>query len=104
MGYYQQHLFFCINQRATGKQCCQNNNATDFLHYAKQQLRELDLLGEGKIRVSSSGCMGRCTEGPVLVIYPEGVWYQYHTCADIDQIIHEHLLNGSIVTRLVLEE
>jgi (2Fe-2S) ferredoxin len=68
--------------------------------YAKDKIRALNLNGKGKIRVNSAGCMDRCDEGPVLVVYPEGVWYTYVDKHDIDEIIEEHLLNGRIVTRL----
>jgi (2Fe-2S) ferredoxin len=44
--------------------------------------------------------MDRCGEGPVLVVYPEGVWYTYHDKADIDEIIEEHLQHGRVVERL----
>jgi (2Fe-2S) ferredoxin len=44
--------------------------------------------------------MDRCDEGPVLVIYPEAVWYSYIDQEDIDEIIEEHLLNGRPVERL----
>ncbi len=68
--------------------------------YAKDKIRALNLNGKGKIRVNSAGCMDRCDEGPVLVVYPDGVWYTYVDEHDIDEIIEEHLLNGRIVTRL----
>jgi (2Fe-2S) ferredoxin len=68
--------------------------------YAKDKIRALNLNGKGKIRVNSAGCMDRCDEGPVLVVYPDGVWYTYVDKHDIDEIIEEHLLNGRIVTRL----
>jgi (2Fe-2S) ferredoxin len=68
--------------------------------YAKDKIRALNLNGKGKIRVNSAGCMDRCDEGPVLVVYPDGVWYTYMDKHDIDEIIEEHLLHGRIVTRL----
>ena len=68
--------------------------------YAKDKIRALNLSGKGKIRVNSAGCMDRCDEGPVLVVYPDGVWYTYVDKHDIDEIIEEHLLHGRIVTRL----
>jgi (2Fe-2S) ferredoxin len=68
--------------------------------YAKDKIRALNLSGKGKIRVNSAGCMDRCDEGPVLVVYPDGVWYTYVDKHDIDEIIEEHLLNGRVVTRL----
>ena len=68
--------------------------------YAKDKIRALNLSGKGKIRVNSAGCMDRCDEGPVLVVYPDGVWYTYLDKHDIDEIIEEHLLHGRVVTRL----
>ena len=46
--------------------------------------------------------MGRCDEGPVIVVYPEGVWYTYVDEEDLDEIIEEHLLKGNVVKRLKL--
>ena len=68
--------------------------------YAKEKIKALNLNGKGKIRVNSAGCMDRCEEGPVMVVYPEGVWYTYVDKHDIDEIIEEHLLHGRVVTRL----
>ena len=44
--------------------------------------------------------MGRCEEGPVIVVYPEGIWYTYRNEKDLDEIIDEHLNHGRIVERL----
>ena len=44
--------------------------------------------------------MDRCSEGPVLVVYPEGVWYTYVDEQDLDEIIEQHLKNGRVVDRL----
>ncbi len=103
MSFYEKHLFFCTNQKEGGKKCCQDAGATDFMAYAKQRIHDLGLAGPGKIRVSQSGCLGRCSLGPCLVVYPEGVWYTYHNKADIDEIIEQHLLQGQAVSRLYLE-
>src|SRR3990167_3412468 len=100
MSFYEKHLFFCTNQKEGGKKCCQDACAIDFMVYAKQRIHDLGLAGPGKIRVSQSGCLGRCSLGPCLVIYPEGVWYTYHNKADIDEIIEQHLLQGQAVSHL----
>ena len=68
--------------------------------YAKDRIKALRLNGPGKIRVNISGCLDRCKEGPVMVIYPEGVWYTYVDREDIDEIIREHLRHGRVVERL----
>lgn len=55
-----------------------------------------------KIRISHSGCLGRCSLGALLVIYPESTWYHYDAKYDIDEIIEQHLIKKQIVHRLLL--
>jgi (2Fe-2S) ferredoxin len=102
--YYQKHIFFCINQRDSGRQCCANHNAKALHEYAKKRLKSIDLSIIGDIRVNQSGCLGRCKEGPVLVIYPEGTWYTYANEQDIDEIIDQHILKQQPVKRLLLPQ
>lgn len=59
--------------------------------------------GPGKVRVSKSGCLGRCSSGPCIVIYPEGVWYTYSSFADIDEIIEKHLISGDRAQELLID-
>lgn len=68
--------------------------------YAKDRVKALKLSGEGKVRINTAGCLDRCEKGPVLVIYPEAVWYTYIDQDDVDEIITEHLQNGRVVERL----
>jgi (2Fe-2S) ferredoxin len=70
--------------------------------YAKGKVKALGLSGEGKVRVNQSGCLDRCDEGPIIVVYPEEVWYTYASRADVDEIIESHLQNGKIVDRLTI--
>ena len=100
MSYYEHHVFFCCNQREGGKQCCNDQGASDLRDYAKSKVKELGLAGEGKVRINLAGCLDRCPDGPVMVVYPEEVWYTYIDKSDIDEIISEHLQNGRPVERL----
>lgn len=100
MSYYRYHMFFCTNQREDGRECCQRFGAQAMRDYAKQRAKDLGLAGPGGVRVNSAGCMDRCTEGPVCVVYPEGVWYSYLDQEDIDEIIESHLQRGEVVERL----
>jgi (2Fe-2S) ferredoxin len=101
MGYYHRHVFFCVNQRTPGEDCCNNHGAQKMRNYVKDRIRALGLSTEtNRIRINSAGCMDRCDEGPVLVVYPEGVWYTYVDESDLDEIIEEHLKNGRVVERL----
>ena len=97
---YRHHIFFCCNQREAPTACCNNHGAEDLLAYAKAHAVELGI--EGPIRLNKAGCLGHCAEGPVIVIYPEGIWYHYGSREDIDEILTEHLLHGRIVERLKL--
>ena len=100
MSYYAKHVFFCCNQRQEGEQCCNNGGSQKMRDYAKGQVKQLGLAGVGKVRVNQAGCLDRCEEGPVIVVYPEEVWYTYVDKEDVDEIIQEHLLNGRVVERL----
>ena len=104
MNHYTKHLFICTNQKSAGKQCCANSGGEPFFNYIKKRLKSLDLHGPGKIRVSKAGCLGRCSDGPCIVIYPEGVWYAYTTYADIDEIIATHLMAEGAVERLLIND
>lgn len=95
--FYKYHLFFCTNDREDGRACCQQHGAQALRDYAKQRVKDLQIK---KVRVNNAGCLNRCALGPVLVIYPQGIWYHYETEADIDEIIDSHLLKGIIVERL----
>ena len=102
MSYYTKHLFVCTNQKAAGKACCANTGGDAFFDYLKKQLVAQELHGPGKFRVSKTGCLGRCSQGPCVAIYPEGVWYTYHSFSDIDEIISQYLIAGIPVERLLI--
>ena len=98
--YYQRHVFFCVNQRDGERRCCADYAAEDCRTYAKSRLKALERHGQGMLRINQSGCLGRCEQGPVLVVYPEGVWYSYVDPEDVDEIIEQHLVGGKVVKRL----
>jgi (2Fe-2S) ferredoxin len=68
--------------------------------YAKDKVKALGKKVPGNVRINSAGCLDRCEEGPVMVIYPEAVWYTYVDKEDIDEIIDQHLVQGRVVERL----
>lgn len=100
---FKNHLFFCLNKRSNGENCCDQHNAFALFEYAKNRVKELGLNGPGKIRVNKAGCLDRCADGPVMVIYPEGIWYTFVDTEDIEEIIQSHLILGHPVKRLQLD-
>jgi len=103
--YYRQHLFFCTNDRGPDAErpSCNRCGSSTLRDYAKSRVKELGLAGQGKVRVNTSGCLDRCEEGPVCVVYPEGIWYTYIDEEDLDEIIDSHIVNGKPVVRLMLD-
>ena len=83
--------------------CCENAGASKLRAYAKARIKELGMSGEGRIRINTAGCLDRCNEGPVLVVYPEDCWYTFVDEQDIEEIIQEHLINGRVVKRLLIK-
>ena len=81
-------------------QSCDQCGAQKARDYVKQRCKELGLSGEGKVRINNAGCLDRCEQGPVVVIYPEETWYTYVDNDDLDEIIEKHLQQGQIVNRL----
>ena len=103
MSYFKYHLFFCLNQRENGDDCCAQHNAKALFEHAKIRCKELGLAGSGKVRVNKAGCLDRCAHGPVMVVYPEGIWYTAVDQSDIDEIIESHFQKGQGVDRLRIE-
>lgn len=99
MSYYKYHVFFCTNRREEGG-CCADYGAQRMREYAKEQVKARGLAGPGGVRINAAGCLDRCAEGPVIVVYPEAVWYTYVDREDIDEIIEQHLIHGKPVDRL----
>jgi len=102
--YYERHLFFCTNDRGTGAErpSCNQCGSAALREYAKAKVKKLGMTGQGKLRINTAGCLDRCEQGPVCVVYPEGIWYTYIDEEDIDEIIEDHLINGKHVERLLL--
>ena len=56
------------------------------------------------VRANKCQCLDQCSQGPVVVVYPEGVWYGKVTLEDVDEIIEQHIVGGKVVTRLVIPD
>jgi (2Fe-2S) ferredoxin len=104
MPYYKHHVFMCVNERSDGSQCCAQCNAQSARDFLKKRTKELAMAGPGGVRINSAGCLDRCSDGPVAVVYPEQVWYTYVDHEDLEEILQSHLLNGEPVERLRLPD
>lgn len=93
MEFYRSHVLVC------GGTGCQASGSENLISEFDKQLEKYGLTKE--VKVVRTGCFGLCAVGPIVIVYPEGSFYNMVNEKDIEEIVSEHLLKGRIVERLL---
>ena len=98
---YRKHIFVCINERNNNLKKSCGSLGLDIRNKLVEELRKNNLLHE--VRANKSGCLDGCVIGPVIVIYPQAIWYKNVNLNDVPEIIQETIINNRIIKRLLLK-
>lgn len=97
------HVFVCSSSRINGQQkgFCFSKESVSIIQSFMEEIADRGL--EDEIMVTNTGCFGICEQGPIIVVYPEGVWYRGVTTDDVAEIVESHFENGIKVDRLEIK-
>jgi len=94
----QRHIFICADQSVA--KCCSKEESIVAWDFLKRRIKELKL--ETQVFRSKANCLRLCEQGPIVVIYPEAVWYHSANNQVLELILQEHIINGKIVNQYAI--
>ena len=96
---YRFHIYVCTQQKPEGVPSCPASGSFAVLEALDRETRGCGL--DREVQITTCGCLGLCDEGPMMVVYPAGVWYRRVQPSDVSEIVGTHLRDGKPVDRLV---
>ena len=98
---YEKHIFVCINERDDHLKKSCGISGLEIRNKFVEELRKKKL--NNQVRANKSGCLSTCLFGPVVVIYPQGIWYKNVNLDDVLEIINKSIIDNKIIKRLLLK-
>lgn len=93
---FKKHVFVCVSGKT-----CPGQGGIEVCDTMRKEIAERGL--KKQIRINKAGCFDQCGNGPMIVVYPEGVWYAHVKPEDCKEIVESHLLQDRPVTRLLYD-
>ena len=97
MGQYEQHVFVCTS----GETCPEQGDTEKFVKILRERSKQIGRPTD--VRINKAGCFSQCGHGPMIVVYPDNVWYAGVQESDLQEILESHILGGVPVKRLVYD-
>ena len=99
---FERHIFICTNERKADdpRSCCTARGSEAIREFFKSEVKRLGL--KNTVRANAAGCLDHCEFGPVVVVYPEAIWYRVPTLEDAREILERHIVGGEVVERLAI--
>jgi nitrite reductase/ring-hydroxylating ferredoxin subunit/(2Fe-2S) ferredoxin len=94
MGQYERHVFVCTS----GETCPEQGDTEKFVKILRDRAKQVGRPGD--VRINKAGCFSQCGHGPMIVFYPEDVWYAGVQESDLEEIVTSHIVGGKPVERL----
>jgi (2Fe-2S) ferredoxin len=95
MGQYRTHVFVCT----AGDTCPTGGDVERYVKYLRGEAARAGLHAD--VRINKAGCFSQCGWGPMMVVYPDDVWYAGVQESDLAEIFQSHIVGGKPVERLV---
>jgi (2Fe-2S) ferredoxin/predicted O-methyltransferase YrrM len=95
---FRYHVFVCAQTKPEGVTSCSASGSKRILDVLNREVQSQGL--ENEVQVTTCGCLGLCDDGPIVIVYPDGVWYRRVTSADVSEMVSSHLKAGKVLARL----
>lgn len=96
---FRYHIFVCTQEKPAGVDSCPANRSLSVLETLEREVLAQAI--DADVQVTTCGCLGLCDDGPVLIIYPQGIWYRRVQAGDVAEIVSSHLRSNRPLSRLV---